>query len=82
MATDKTPVHKRIQRAEEGRDEWRFKATQRREEIVKLKQELEAKSTNLSMTMHRNAELEALLHVANKKISKQEVLLSNSKKKS
>lgn len=42
MATKKTPAHKRISRAEAGREEWKLKAVERREEIDKLKKELEA----------------------------------------
>ncbi len=33
MATKRTPAHKRISRAEAGRDEWKLKAVERREEI-------------------------------------------------
>ncbi len=40
MATEKTPAHKRIKRAEIGRNDWKLKATERREEIVKLQKEL------------------------------------------
>jgi hypothetical protein len=48
MATDKTPDHKRIKRAEEGRDEWKMKAIARREENEKLKLELNEKETYLT----------------------------------
>jgi len=30
MATERTPTHKRIQRAEQGRNEWKIKAQLRR----------------------------------------------------
>jgi hypothetical protein len=40
MATKKTPAHKRISRAETGREEWKLKAIERREEIEKLKKNL------------------------------------------
>ncbi len=45
MATDRTPGHKRIKRAETGRDDWKMKATLRREENEKLTHELESKKT-------------------------------------
>ena len=35
MATEKTPAHKRIRRAEQGRDEWKIKAQLRREYVLK-----------------------------------------------
>ena len=47
MATEKTPAHKRIKRAEIGRNDWKLKATERREEIVKLQKELESKEKKL-----------------------------------
>jgi predicted nucleic acid-binding Zn-ribbon protein len=36
----RTPTHKRIVRAETGREEWKVKAVKRREEIQKLNQEI------------------------------------------
>ncbi len=48
MATDKTPQYKRIQRAEQGRDQWKNKAQLRREESQKLRRDLESKATRLS----------------------------------
>jgi septal ring factor EnvC (AmiA/AmiB activator) len=82
MATDKTPKNKRIKRAETGRDDWKQKATLRREEIEKLKRELESQETILSKTINENHELENKLTVASKRISEQEKLIENLKKKS
>jgi len=81
MATEKTPTHKRIKRAETGRDEWKMKATSRREENEKLKYELESKNTILSKTINENHELENKLTTASKKISQQEKEIENLKKK-
>lgn len=47
MVTDRTPPHKRIARAEKGRDDWKTKAITRREEAEKLKLDLELKETRL-----------------------------------
>jgi len=41
MATNKTPPHKRISRAESGRDSWKMKAIERREQTEKLASALE-----------------------------------------
>ena len=82
MATDKTPKHKRIKRAETGRDDWKQKATQRREENEKLKYQLESKEAVLSKTINEINELENKLIAANQKISEQDKLIENLKKKS
>jgi len=39
MATDKTPIHKRLVRAEQAQEEWKSKARERREESERLKKE-------------------------------------------
>jgi septal ring factor EnvC (AmiA/AmiB activator) len=82
MATDKTPTHKRIKRAEEGRDDWKMKATLRREENEKLKRDLETKEKSLSEIKVRNCELEDQLIASSKKISEQNKLIEVLKKKS
>ena len=82
MATDKTPTHKRIKRAETGRDDWKHKATLRREEIERLKRELESKETVLSKALNNNHELEEKLIAASKKMSEQDKLIEILKKKS
>ena len=81
MATDKTPKHKRIKRAETGRDDWKLKATIRREENEKLKYELKSNEEVLAKTIHKNHELEDGLIAANKKISEQDKLIESLKKK-
>ena len=53
-----TPTHKRIARAEGGRDEWRQKAIARREEVEKLKLSGERKSEKIEALLRRQKELE------------------------
>jgi hypothetical protein len=48
MATEKTPAHKRIRRAEQGREERKIKAQLRREEKEKLNGELQSKEALIS----------------------------------
>lgn len=81
MATEKTPTHKRIKRAETGREDWKVKALARREENVKLKNELVSKEQLLADTFARNHELTELLKTANKKIAEQDKLMEKLKKK-
>ena len=82
MATDKTPTHKRIQRAETGRDDWKLKATLRREENEKLKRELESKEAALAKMISQSHGLEDQLIASNKKIAEQDKLIESLKKKS
>lgn len=82
MATNKTPSHKRIQRAEDGRDDWKMKAMLRREEVVKLTQEIKTREDRLSEIMNRYNDLKKDLAAANKKIIKQENQIEDLKKKS
>lgn len=56
MATDKTPVHKRISRAENSAAEWKMKAIERREAAEALKEQLATASENVQI---KNAELDA-----------------------
>ncbi len=81
MATDKTPDHKRIKRAEEGREEWKMKALSRREEIVKLTLELNAKISRLDGLSDQNNRLKKELDEATKKIAKLEKEAEALKKK-
>lgn len=81
MATNKTPDHKRIKRAEEGRDEWKMKAIERREEVEKLKLELTTNTTHLTALCEQNKNLKNELEEANKKIAKLEKSMESSKKK-
>lgn len=55
METKRTPAHKRIVRAEAGREEWKVKAVKRREEIQKLNQEIkDIKERNNHLTEKLN----------------------------
>lgn len=65
MATDKTPEHKRISRAENSAAEWKMKAIERREAAEALKDQLETAVKNAQI---KNAELDE----ANKRCSKLE----------
>ena len=82
MATDKTPAYKRIQRAEDGREEWKIKATLRREECDKLAMVLKAKESRLKSVILEKQNLEDQLAAASKKIAQQGKLIENLKKKS
>lgn len=55
MATDKTPAHKRISRAENSATDWKMKAIERREAAEILKEQLETASKNIQI---KNAELD------------------------
>lgn len=55
MATDKTPIHKRISRAENSAAQWKMKAIERREAAERLKEQLEAEVKNMQI---KNAELD------------------------
>lgn len=81
MATDKTPKHKRIKRAEEGRDEWKIKALARREENEKLKSELYSTTKRLDCLCDQNSRLKKELDEASKKVAKLEKEAERSKKK-
>lgn len=81
MATDKTPKHKRIKRAEEGRDEWKIKALARREENEKLKSELYSTTERLDCLCDQNSRLKQELDEASKRVAKLEKEAEMSKKK-
>lgn len=81
MASDKTPAHKRIVRAEAGRTDWKMKALQRREENEKLKLDLGTKENRLLNLADKAKKLEAELEEANKKITHQEQIIDDLKKK-
>ena len=55
MATDKTPAHKRISRAENSSTHWKMKAIERREATETLKEQFSAMSQNVQI---KNAELD------------------------
>lgn len=81
MATDKTPDHKRIKRAEEGRDQWKAKALSRREENEKLKSELNKKTEDFDSIYIQNVKLKKELNEANRRINKLESETEMLKKK-
>lgn len=82
MVSDKTPAHKRIVRAEKGRDEWKLKAIERREIAEKLKLDLELNETRLSFFEQQNKELKAKLNTAERQIANQEKTIESLKKNS
>jgi hypothetical protein len=82
MVTDKTPPHKRIARAEKGRDEWKTKAIARREEAEKLKLDLELKDTRLHFTNEQLKLLREQLAAAEIQIANQQKTIETLKKNS
>lgn len=81
MATDRTPDHKRIKRAEEGREQWKTKALLRREKNEKLKSELDETTERLSRLSDHNNQLKKELVEASKRIAKLEKETETLKKK-
>lgn len=81
MATEKTPDHKRIKRAEEGRDQWKIKALSRREENEKLKSELGEITKRRDCLCDQNSKLKEELDAASKRIAKLEKEAEVFKKK-
>jgi hypothetical protein len=96
MATDKTPVHKRIQRAENSAATWKQKATDRREENERLQERLEGlekkflqfhilltEANNRANALEKQVEsLSENLEEANQIIVKQQEEIAELKKKS
>ena len=81
MATNKTPTHKRIKRAESGRDDWKVKALERRDENQRLKSILKSREDHLSELSALSNEQRVKLNEAEKKIAKLEGEIDNLKKK-
>ena len=81
MATEKTPIHKRIQRAEQGKEEWKIKAQLRREENEKLKRGLKSKEAFISELIESNQAFKDQLDLFQKKIEEQDMLIEKLKKK-
>jgi chromosome segregation ATPase len=81
MATDRTPKYKRIKRAETGRDDWKLKAIERREEIEKLRKELKSKEDILLETQNQIQELKDKLILQREKIFQQDAEITCFKKK-
>jgi predicted nucleic acid-binding Zn-ribbon protein len=69
MATEKTPPHKRISRAEDSAAQWKMKAIERREAAEALQGQLATASENAKI---KNAELDE----ANKRCANLEKQLS------
>jgi len=69
MATEKTPAHQRISRAENSAAQWKMKAIERREAAEALKEQLAIASENVQI---KNAEL----NQANKRCANQEKQLN------
>ena len=82
MATEKTPAHKRIRRAEQGREEWKNKAQLRREENEKLKRDLLSKEARISELIEENQTEKDQSVLFQKKIKEQDKLIEKLKKNS
>ncbi|MCH9625139.1 MAG: hypothetical protein S4CHLAM123_03080 [Chlamydiales bacterium] len=80
MATSRTPIQKRAKRAEQGREEWKSKATLRRLENIRYQAILNRKKDRLLNLNTENEELKDKLTSANKTIRKQEELIESLKK--
>jgi hypothetical protein len=72
MATERTPTYKRVKRAEEGRDDWKLKATLRREENEKLTKKLIVKEEQFEVLASENNENLEKLNTAHKRIAQLE----------
>ncbi len=81
MVTKKTPPHKRIRRAEQGREEWKIKAIKRREENQKLRAELQDKNSQLQALNEEVQELKVNLETGKDKIAGQDLKIEKLKKK-
>jgi hypothetical protein len=82
MATEKTPPHKRIRRAEQGRDEWKIKAQLRREENEKLKRDLQLKEDLISKLTEENHKAKDQIILFQKELKEQNKLTEKLKKNS
>lgn len=80
MATERTPPHKRIARAENAREEWKLKAVKRREENRLLKEDIKYKNMKLEHSRIEIRELKRQLMTAQKRIASQEDLIEKIKK--
>ena len=82
MVTNKTPPHKRIARAEKGREEWKRKAIDRREEAEKLKLDLELKETRLHFANEQLKAFKDKLAATELQIADQQKTINGLKKNS
>jgi septal ring factor EnvC (AmiA/AmiB activator) len=60
MATDRTPPHKRIARAEQSAVEWKMKATERREENERLKSTINDLQAKVELLTEQNKKCDDL----------------------
>ena len=82
MVTDRTPIAKRVVRAEKGRDEWKAKAVERRLERERLSAINTEKILQIEALKQANDDLQQRLAKAMKKISEQEKKVEDLKKNS
>src|SRR5438105_3479218 len=69
MATERTPAHKRIVRAEQGRDDWKIKAIERHEEAMRLRFNLESRDAQVVAQQELIQDLRQQLADSNKVVS-------------
>ena len=81
MASEKTPANKRIKRAEQGRDDWKVKALERREENEKLRNLLKAANQNAEKLSKEKEELQVRLKETVEKLTITEKEIGQLKKK-
>ena len=81
MATERTPQYKRVKRAEEGRDSWKIKAFERREEVQKLALELARKEERLAKQAAEIKELKKTVASSDNEIAKLKDEIVEFKKK-
>lgn len=91
MATDKTPPHKRIERAEKSAIKWKMKSNERREEVERLNLIMKGLRARISKNdetkktiAHQDKQLELLrrdLQQAQLTITKQQSVIEELKKK-
>lgn len=66
MATDKTPPHKRIERAEQSAANWKMKSIERREEAERLNLKIKGLEEKIAKTenkiIEQNTQMESLKH--------------------
>jgi len=82
MVTGRTPITKRVVRAEKGRDEWKAKAVERRLEAERLSAINTEKILQIEALKQANDDLQQRLAKAMKKISEQEKKVEDLKKNS
>ena len=63
MTTKRTPAHKRVFRAEKGRNEWKLKAVERREESERWKATAQRKSGQIEELKDQKIDLERKLEI-------------------